>query len=204
MAVTTVPPSARSASPCSATSGPPTSGPGGAAGSGGSSGGRCCDTGRPIFTDPISGQTVCSCQYDLISYQRLASAGIAGPGGVPLSMYSAPYSPETMAAYFPAIGADQAPFYANPAAAGIDLKENLAAGGAPWPYPSVYHPYDAAFGYPFNSCRPDPNQPNPFDQLTLCGIGGHFYEADVRCGRYCLFRTFILYGISRACECRSA
>uniref|UniRef100_A0A182JV64 Uncharacterized protein n=1 Tax=Anopheles christyi TaxID=43041 RepID=A0A182JV64_9DIPT len=123
MAVTTVPPSARSASPCSATSGPPTSGPGGAAGSGGSSGGRCCDTGRPIFTDPISGQTVCSCQYDLISYQRLASAGIAGPGGVPLSMYSAPYSPETMAAYFPAIGADQAPFYANPA----NLKHNYGA-----------------------------------------------------------------------------
>lgn len=105
MAVTTtVPPGARSTSPCSATSGPPTSGSG-----------RCCDTGRPIFTDPISGQTVCSCQYDLINYQRLASAGIGGPGGVPLSMYSAPYSPETMAAYFPAIGADQAPFYANPA-----------------------------------------------------------------------------------------
>ncbi|XP_053676774.1 homeobox protein araucan [Anopheles nili] len=156
MAVTTVPPSARSASPCSATSGPPTGGPGSATGGGGS-GGRCCDTGRPIFTDPISGQTVCSCQYDLISYQRLASAGIAGPGGVPLSMYSAPYSPETMAAYFPAIGADQAPFYANPAAAGIDLKENLAAGGAPWPYPSVYHPYDAAFGYPFNSYGMDLN-----------------------------------------------
>ncbi|XP_058066446.1 homeobox protein araucan [Anopheles bellator] len=149
MAVTTtVPPSARSSSPCSATSGPPTSGP---------AGGRCCDTGRPIFTDPISGQTVCSCQYDLINYQRLASAGIGGPGGVPLSMYSAPYSPETMAAYFPAIGADQPPFYANPAAAGIDLKENLAAGGAPWPYPSVYHPYDAAFGYPFNSYGMDLN-----------------------------------------------
>uniref|UniRef100_A0A8D8FQG6 Homeobox protein araucan n=1 Tax=Culex pipiens TaxID=7175 RepID=A0A8D8FQG6_CULPI len=147
---TTVPPGARSTSPCSATSGgPPTSGSGS---------GRCCDTGRPIFTDPISGQTVCSCQYDLINYQRLASAGIAtGPGGVPLSMYSAPYSPETMAAYFPAIGADQAPFYANPAAAGIDLKENLAAGGAPWPYPSVYHPYDAAFGYPFNSYGMDLN-----------------------------------------------
>ncbi|XP_035790265.1 homeobox protein araucan-like [Anopheles albimanus] len=152
MAVTTtVPPSARSSSPCSATSGPPTSGP-----TPGGGGGRCCDTGRPIFTDPISGQTVCSCQYDLINYQRLASAGIAGPGGVPLSMYSAPYSPETMAAYFPAIGADQAPFYANPAAAGIDLKENLAAGGAPW-YPSVYHPYDGAFGYPFNSYGMDLN-----------------------------------------------
>lgn len=71
--------------------------------------GRCCDTGRPIFTDPITGQTVCSCQYDLLSYQRLASAG----AGLPLSMYSSPY-PEGMAAYFPALGADQAPFYSAP------------------------------------------------------------------------------------------
>lgn len=36
------------------------------------------------------------------------------------------------------------------AAAGLDLKDNLASG-AVWPYPSPYHPYDAAFaGYPFN------------------------------------------------------
>lgn len=72
--------------------------------------GRCCDTGRPLFTDPLTGQTVCSCQYDLLSYQRLASAGV-GPAGLPaLSMYSAPYA-DGMAAYFPALGADQAPFY---------------------------------------------------------------------------------------------
>lgn len=72
--------------------------------------GRCCDTGRPLFTDPLTGQTVCSCQYDLLSYQRLASAGV-GPAGIPaLSMYSAPYA-DGMAAYFPALGADQAPFY---------------------------------------------------------------------------------------------
>lgn len=129
---TTVPPGARSTSPCSATSGgPPTSGSGS---------GRCCDTGRPIFTDPISGQTVCSCQYDLINYQRLASAGIAtGPGGVPLSMYSAPYSPETMAAYFPAIGADQAPFYANPAVSrdpvACRLSRLIESFTATWPLP---------------------------------------------------------------------
>lgn len=68
---------------------------------------RCCDTGRPIFTDPITGQTVCSCQYDLLGYQRLAG----GVPGIPaLSMYSAPY-PEGMAAYFPALGGDQPPFY---------------------------------------------------------------------------------------------
>jgi hypothetical protein len=37
-------------------------------------------------------------------------------------------------------------------AAGLELKENLATGAATWPYPTVYHPYDAAAfaGYPFN------------------------------------------------------
>lgn len=68
---------------------------------------RCCDTGRPLFTDPITGQSVCSCQYELLGYQRLAGSV---PGLPALSMYSAPY-PEGMAAYFPALGADQAPFY---------------------------------------------------------------------------------------------
>ncbi|KAK5642847.1 hypothetical protein RI129_009014 [Pyrocoelia pectoralis] len=113
---------------------------------------RCCDTGRPLFTDPITGQSVCSCQYELLGYQRLAG-GV--PGLPPLSMYSAPY-PEGMAAYFPALGADQAPFYTS-AAASLELKENLA-GAATWPYPSVYHPYDAAFaGYPFNGYGMDLN-----------------------------------------------
>lgn len=109
---TTVPPGARSASPCSATSnGPPNS--------------RCCDTGRPLFTDPITGQTVCSCQYDqsIINYQRLASGmGVGGAPGMPLSMYSAPYSAETMAAYFPALGGGDQPFYPNPVSTLNDLQ----------------------------------------------------------------------------------
>ncbi|XP_037933735.1 iroquois-class homeodomain protein IRX-2 [Teleopsis dalmanni] len=183
MAVTsTVPPGARSVSPCSAAATPygsssipgsaglSSSGPGsgaatgppgpppvmvpGAPGlppSGPPSANRCCDTGRTIYTDPVSGQTLCSCQYDMLSYQRLAAAGglVPGPGGVPLSVY-----PEGMSAYLSGMAADQPPFYANPA--GLDLKENLMAGGAPWPY--TYHPYDAAFaGYPFNSYGMDLN-----------------------------------------------
>ncbi|XP_058793101.1 iroquois-class homeodomain protein IRX-6 isoform X2 [Phymastichus coffea] len=134
--------------------GPPTASSAAAAG-------RCCDTGRPIFTDPITGQTVCSCQYELLGgYQRLGALPTAA-----LSMYSAPYAAaaaaaasEGMAAYFPGLGAEQAPFY-TPTAAGLELKENLGAGtAAAWPYPSVYHPYDAAFaGYPFNGYGMDLN-----------------------------------------------
>lgn len=81
---------------------------------GGPTAARCCETGRPIFTDPLTGQTVCSCQYELLGgYQRL--------GGLPtaaLSMYSAPYAAaaaaaasEGITAYFPSLGAEQAPFY---------------------------------------------------------------------------------------------
>ncbi|KAH8406170.1 hypothetical protein KR215_006032 [Drosophila sulfurigaster] len=183
MVTSTVPPGARSGSPCSAAVtpygvsasasagssagpgpsalpavggvGPPPPGGPPAPGTGGPSGNpnRCCDTGRTIYTDPVSGQTICSCQYDMLNYQRLAAAGglVPGPGGVPLGVY-----PEGMSAYLSGIAADQPPFYANPA--GIDLKENLVAGAAPWPYPSMYHPYDAAFaGYPFNSYGMDLN-----------------------------------------------
>ncbi|XP_044587249.1 iroquois-class homeodomain protein IRX-6 isoform X2 [Cotesia glomerata] len=133
--------------------GPPPSGP---------PSGRCCDTGRPIFTDPVTGQSICSCQYELLGagYQRLGGITPAA-----LSMYSTPYAAaaaavasEGMAAYFPALGAEQTPFY-SPTAAGLDLKENLSAGAAGWPYPAVYHPYDAAAfaSYPFNGYGMDLN-----------------------------------------------
>jgi len=118
MVTSTVPPGARSTSPCgpsaglpalSLVGGPPpgphSSAPGGAPAPGaGNPPNRCCDTGRTIYTDPVSGQTICSCQYDMLNYQRLAAAG-----GVPLGVY-----PEGMSAYLSGIAADQPPFYANP------------------------------------------------------------------------------------------
>ncbi|KAK3932133.1 Homeobox protein araucan [Frankliniella fusca] len=74
-------------------------------------GSTCCENGRPIMTDPVSGQTVCSCQYDsarlaaLSSYPRLSSSGV-GPVGV----YGTPY-PSTDQNPYPSIGVDSSAFY---------------------------------------------------------------------------------------------
>lgn len=79
----------------------------GALGNGGAanSTSTCCENGRPIMTDPVSGQTVCSCQYDsarlaLSSYSRLPSA----------SVYGSPY-PSTDQNPYPSIGVDSSAFY---------------------------------------------------------------------------------------------
>lgn len=65
----------------------------------------CCESGRPIMTDPTTGQTVCSCQYSssaLLSYPRVAGltaetvygSAYAAQGYVPFgSDPSAFYSP---------------------------------------------------------------------------------------------------------------
>jgi hypothetical protein len=67
----------------------------------------CCENGRPIMTDPVSGQTVCSCQYDsarlaLSSYPRLSTSGVG--------VYGAPY-PSTDQNPYPSIGVDSSAFY---------------------------------------------------------------------------------------------
>lgn len=99
MAVTSaIPSGARSTSPpCSGGSAPPT-------------GNRCCETGRPVYTDPATGQTICSCQHEqMLNYQRLAHASIIGHGGMPLSMYNSAYGEGLPpAAYLPGVGSDQA------------------------------------------------------------------------------------------------
>ena len=43
----------------------------------------CCENGRPIMTDPHTGQTICSCQYGtaLLNYSRVQ--------GIPEEMYGA-------------------------------------------------------------------------------------------------------------------
>lgn len=71
----------------------------------GNSTSTCCENGRPIMTDPVSGQTVCSCQYDsarlaLSGYSRLPSA----------SVYGTPY-PSTDQNPYPSIGVDSSAFY---------------------------------------------------------------------------------------------
>ena len=62
-----------------------------------SSGPPCCETGRPVLADPITGTTICSCQYDahILNYQRLAASA-----GIPL-MYgpAAAAAAAAMAAY---------------------------------------------------------------------------------------------------------
>lgn len=86
----------------------------------------CCESGRPILADPLTGQTVCSCQYDaaqLLGYQSLAAATSNLPPGLRASMYAAtaPYPSAAAAAvaaqaavaegaYLP-ITADQSAFY---------------------------------------------------------------------------------------------
>lgn len=59
------------------------------------------------MTDPVSGQTVCSCQYDsarlaLSGYSRLPTAGV--------SVYGTPY-PSTDQNPYPSIGVDSSAFY---------------------------------------------------------------------------------------------
>lgn len=87
------------------------SGLGSAAGTGGNGQSTCCENGRPIMTDPVSGQTVCSCQYD--SARLALSAGYAAsriPSSAGVGVYGTPY-PSTDQNPYPSIGVDSSAFY---------------------------------------------------------------------------------------------
>ncbi|KAK9499803.1 hypothetical protein O3M35_002773 [Rhynocoris fuscipes] len=64
-------------------------------------GSPCCEGGRPVLSDPVSGQTVCSCQYDTTA--RLALSSYPRP-----PVYSAHY-PSTDQNPYPSI--DSSAFY---------------------------------------------------------------------------------------------
>lgn len=85
-----------------------------AGGTGPTGGQPCCESGRPVLTDPLTGQTVCSCQYDaqLLGYQRLA-----GLPGINAAVYgTAAAAAAAAAAYgteqgFLPLTAEQSAFY---------------------------------------------------------------------------------------------
>lgn len=75
---------------------------------GGTAGSGCCEGGRTIMTDPVSGQSVCSCQYDRLalgSYPRIGS-GLGASGTV----YGTTYTSSEQNPY-PSIGMDSSAFY---------------------------------------------------------------------------------------------
>ncbi|CAG9761494.1 unnamed protein product [Ceutorhynchus assimilis] len=108
---------------------------------------QCCDNGRPLVTDPVTGQSVCSCQYDSA---RLAA--LQYPRSV--GMYGTPY-PSTDQNPYPSIGVESSAFYSplsNPyslkdASGAADMSAWTSAGLQPT---TGYYPYDpalAAYGY---------------------------------------------------------
>ncbi|KAH3855218.1 homeobox protein caupolican-like [Dreissena polymorpha] len=119
-----------------------------------SSRGACCENGRPIMTDPHTGQTICSCQYGtaLLNYSRVQGLqeGVYGPSAAAAAAYAA----SAAQGYVP-LGPEGSAFYSplNPSAA-FDLKEGsetwraLASQGGCFPYdPSLtLYPYGAGYG----------------------------------------------------------
>ena len=85
---------------------------------GGGSGGKCCESGRPVSTDPLTGQTICSCQYNPGALLMAAGCYPRGVGvGVPgladaAGVYSSPYA--AMQGLLPSTpGAEHAAFYSS-------------------------------------------------------------------------------------------
>ncbi|KYB28756.1 Homeobox protein araucan-like Protein [Tribolium castaneum] len=109
---------------------------------------QCCESGRPLVTDPVTGQSVCSCQYDPA---RLAALQYPRSVGV----YGAPY-PSTDQNPYPSIGVESSAFY-SPLSNPYALKDagGTAADMSAWTSAGLqpttgYYPYDpalAAYGY---------------------------------------------------------
>ncbi|KAL9905151.1 uncharacterized protein ACN427_004064 isoform 2-T3 [Glossina fuscipes fuscipes] len=116
----------------------------------------CCDNGRPMITDPVTGQSVCSCQYEpnpssrlaaLGSYSRLTSATPI-TAGVGMSVFGSTYPSNDQNPY-PSITVESAtPFYTslNTPYALKDSSSSPAAWTSTALQPSSYYAYDPTFG----------------------------------------------------------
>ncbi|GFR69988.1 homeobox protein araucan [Elysia marginata] len=91
---------------------------------------QCCENGRPVMTDPHTGQTVCSCQYSsalLTSYSRLPHSlgappsSLFGPGGA-----GGAYSAAAQTPYMP-LGAEGSAFYTPLGANGSNIRDGSDA-----------------------------------------------------------------------------
>ncbi|KAK9298927.1 hypothetical protein QLX08_007904 [Tetragonisca angustula] len=120
----------------------------------------CCENGRPMMTDPVTGQTVCSCQYDSAARLALGAYPRLAPTATSYSSYPTPTPSTTDQGPYPSIGMDSSAFYP-PLGNPYGLKEATGMGmtadmGTAWgtaalqPAATGYYPYDptlAAYGY---------------------------------------------------------
>ncbi|XP_015602030.1 homeobox protein araucan isoform X3 [Cephus cinctus] len=123
-------------------------------------GAGCCENGRPMMTDPVTGQTVCSCQYDSAARLALGAYPRLAPTATSYSSYPTPTPSTTDQGPYPSIGMDSSAFY-SPLGNPYGLKDATGMGmtadmGAAWgtaalqPAATGYYPYDptlAAYGY---------------------------------------------------------
>ncbi|XP_074645684.1 uncharacterized protein LOC141901971 [Tubulanus polymorphus] len=106
----------------------------------------CCEGGRPIITDPHTGQTVCSCRY---STSLLAGYPAARVPGIADTVYSsAAYASQAAAGYGAFAAADPSAFY-SPLNSAYGLKDNMEAWRS-LSQPAACYPYDTSMAaYPY-------------------------------------------------------
>ncbi|RUS72845.1 hypothetical protein EGW08_019395, partial [Elysia chlorotica] len=123
---------------------------------------QCCENGRPVMTDPHTGQTVCSCQYSsaLLSYSRLPPGlgappsslfGPAGAGGAYSAAAAAAAACGAQSPYMP-LGAEGSAFYTPLGANGSNIRDGSDAWrslGQPSLYDTSamgFYPYGTGYG----------------------------------------------------------
>ncbi len=102
----------------------------------------CCETGRPIMTDPTTGQTVCSCQYSsatsLLSYPAAARSLSESVYNSYAAQGYVPFGADPSAFYSPLVSQSVAALRGSSVACGVRRHKRkwaaaLAAGAAPIP-----------------------------------------------------------------------